>query len=389
MDVMHRGIITLLKSAITRESYVLPEGFDLEQAYPLVMEHQISTLIYDGAVRCGVDRSTPTMQKLFQVYCKALMISEAQMQEVNRIYAAFEENQIDYMPLKGCLMKAYYPSQELRLMGDADILIRTEQYEKIADLMRNLGFDYQGESDHDYSWKSDTLHLELHKNLMPTANVDYHTYFGQGWERAVRENGFRSSMTVEDTFLFLFAHFAKHFRLAGIGCRHVVDLWVYLLAHPDINRLYLAEELEKLHLQEFYQNIINLLDCWFADRPLCAKMDLLTRFVFHSGSWGTIESGVLSSAVRNVHTEQNERKSKWIYIWSRVFPKVDTLRLRYPLLKKSNLFLPIIWVLYFADKIMHSHWSIRQHMENVSLITQDKLTEYQKSMSDFGFDEFF
>ncbi|MBQ5671618.1 MAG: nucleotidyltransferase family protein, partial [Oscillospiraceae bacterium] len=102
MNTIQRGIITLLKSAVTEQALPLPEGFDLAEAYPLAKRHHMSTLLYDGAVRCGIDRGLPVMQKLFGEYCRALMISERQMAEVSRVFAAFEEAGIDYMPLKGC-----------------------------------------------------------------------------------------------------------------------------------------------------------------------------------------------------------------------------------------------------------------------------------------------
>ena len=74
MDTTQRGIITLIKSAVTEQSLPLPEGFDLAAAYSIVKRHHISTLIYDGAVRCGISRTEPIMQKLFGEYCKALLI---------------------------------------------------------------------------------------------------------------------------------------------------------------------------------------------------------------------------------------------------------------------------------------------------------------------------
>ena len=49
------------------------------------------------------------------------------------------------MPLKGCNMKALYPSPELRVMGDADILIRVEQYDRIRPIIQSLGFEEYGD----------------------------------------------------------------------------------------------------------------------------------------------------------------------------------------------------------------------------------------------------
>ena len=140
MDATQKGVLTLVRSAITGEKYSLPEDFDLEQAYPMFRKHGILALAYDGAVRCGVDKGHPVMQKLFQDYLQCLVRSERQMQAIEKLCAAFEEHGVDYMPLKGCNLKKLYPKPELRQMGDADILIRMEQYDDVRRIASEQGF---------------------------------------------------------------------------------------------------------------------------------------------------------------------------------------------------------------------------------------------------------
>ena len=159
------------------------------------------------------------------------------------------------MPLKGCIMKAYYPKQELRLMGDADILIRVEQYDKVSSIMKELGFEEREKSDQDYTWHSAFLRVELHKHLMPLGARSFYSYFGDGWVRAHKQKNTRYEMLPEDFFLFIFAHFAKHYRLAGIGCRHVVDLWVFFKSVGLHNNEYVEKELKKLNLFEFFHKL--------------------------------------------------------------------------------------------------------------------------------------
>lgn len=389
MNAMQQGIVLLLKSAITEEACTLPEGFDLEKAYQTVRFHQIAPMIYDGARRCGIPQSLSVMQKLFQSYCKALLVGEGQLRELERLYKAFNENGFDYLPLKGSVMKAYYPKQELRLMGDADILIRKEQYNKITIIMKELGFKEHGESDHDFTWSSDTLHLELHKNLMPTETADYHAYFGDGWSRAVQLNGTHYIMKKEDEFIFLFAHFAKHFRFSGIGCRHVVDLWVYLRTHPELDQAYIENELNKLHLLAFYQNIRRMIACWFEDRIDDDKTRLLTEMIFSSGSWGTMESATVATAVRSTANDHSVFHGKVDYVLRCVFPGFQTLSLKYPILKKAPVLLPCVWVYHLVNKLLFSHWSIRTHLKNVTALSQDQMDTHRKRLEYIGFDDFF
>ena len=213
MDITQKGIITLLKSAVTGEKYQLPEAFDLDAAFPEIKRHKIYPLAFQGAVTCGVSRSHPVMQQLFQRYCRDLLTSEGQMREIQRLCRMFDKNDIDYMPLKGCNMKKRYPKPELRLMGDADILIREEQYPQIVPIMESLGFVFQCESDHELIWKSSGLYLELHKRLVPSYHKDLSPYFEGCWDRSVISEGRCHVMTPEDEWLYLFTHFATHFRL--------------------------------------------------------------------------------------------------------------------------------------------------------------------------------
>ena len=77
MDTLQQGIVTLIRSSLTEEQLVLPEDFDLETAYPQIVRHGVVALAYDGAVKCGVDKRSPVMQKLFQGYCRCLQRSES------------------------------------------------------------------------------------------------------------------------------------------------------------------------------------------------------------------------------------------------------------------------------------------------------------------------
>jgi len=385
VDKIQQGIITLIKSAVTQQSYELPEGFEISEAYPLVRTHHIYSLVYDGAVRCGIPQTHPTMQTLFQQYCRALQVSEGQMRELKRIFAAFEENQIDYMPLKGTIMKSYYPKPELRQMGDADILIRQEQYGRIAAIMKELGFEEKQETDQDYTWQSKSLYVELHKNLMPIDAKELYAYFGNGWPRAQREANSRYAMTTEDFFIFLMAHFAKHYRLAGIGCRHVADLWILQRIGFSKNDAYIEKELDKLHLLEFYHNICRLISYWFENEEMDEKSEFISNFIFQSGSWGTAEGLTISEGVRSNQTN-SQRIGKVVYILRRVFPKFQHLSAEYPILQKAPWLTPVVWFIRLIQKICHPNTSFANHKKNLSLLTEESIYARRKALNYVGLD---
>lgn len=391
MNMMQTGVVTLLKSAVTQQGYPLPDGFDLEAVYPKLKRHHMAALIYEGAVLCGIAEEMPVMQQLFQSYCKSMVVSERQMQEISRIFQAFAENGIDYLPLKGCNMKTLYPKPELRGMGDADILIRMEQYDRIVPIMQALGYEAGVESDHELQWIKKALFVELHKRVIPSYNKDFYAYFGEGWKLAVQKAGNHYAMLPEDEMVYLFTHFAKHYRDGGIGCRHVVDLWVFLRANPGLDEERIKAELEKLHLREFYENICRLMAVWFGETPSDEKTDFITDYLFASGSWGTREDHVAAMGVRNQGGKADGRFARWIYLLRLALPGVDALKHQYPVLKKAPWMLPLVWIYRAAYKLLSGQARRKAdvHKKNMQILSAETVNSRQEALQYVGLDYHF
>ena len=259
-----RYLIHLLSCAINEKQAEYWDGIDYSRLLKLSFKHQVFSTIY--SVLSEVDGVPSEHMQSFRNYYmnyvqQALMLSG----ERNAIFDELIENKIRYMPLKGSVLKLLYPKPEMRTMSDIDILIRTEQYAKIKKIMRALGYREGTESDHELHWSKLDVHIELHKCLIPSYNEDYYVYFGDGWQRArlCAAGSSRYQMTPEDEFIYLFCHFAKHYRDGGIGIKHLADLWVYRRHYPNLDEAYLRAELEKLSLAVFYDNITATCAFWF------------------------------------------------------------------------------------------------------------------------------
>lgn len=390
MNSQQQGLITLMKSAITGEAYSLPEDFDLEEAQQLIKQHHMLPLAYTGACYCGVDRNSEVMQKMLTHYYRFLIKSEGQMRTIDRVFAAFDEHGIDYMPLKGCKLKKLYPAPELRSMGDADILIRMEQYPRIIPIMESLGFQAVKESDHELVWKAPELYLELHKRVIPSYNQDFFEYFGDGWKLATCKEGTRYSMAKEDEMIFLFTHFARHFRDGGIGCRYVLDLWVFRRANPGMDEEYISKELCKLQLDAFYENILSLIDVWFEGAAADEMSDAITEYIFASGSWGTTSSRAISHALRYRADATHTNSARSDYFWVRLFPGVDALKGKYPVLEKAPWMLPLVWIyrpvykLFFEQRSLKFHASRMKVMDKAHIDEREQVLRYMGLAYNFG-----
>ena len=388
MDVLQKGIITLVRSGLTGERLELPDGFDLEEAVPQIMRHGILTMAYDGAVRCGVDKSLPVMQTLFQGYVKCLLLSERQMEKLQKVCAALEENGFDHLLLKGAVVKNFYPKPELRLMGDADILIRKKQYGAICPVMEALGFKNTAQGYYDYGWKSKELYVELHHSLSNPYNTDFNQWLGDGWPRAVKavEGNCRYEYTREDHFIYLFVHFTKHYRDGGIGLKHAADLWVYRRANPDMDEAYLEREMEKMNLRLFYANLLRMLSVWFEDAPEDDVSDFIAQTIFASGAFGSKEVIRKAVSLRAANKAGSDKRAKGWRLLRMIFPDRIQMQPRYPILKKHPYLLPLLWPVRGVSALLFRKENIGRQMEQLWQTSEDTIKSYRQALNYVGLD---
>lgn len=386
MNVQQKGIIALIKSAFDNCPYSLPEGFSIGQAAKEALRHKVIGLVYYGAVYCGIDKKTEPMRGLFNYLIPTMNVTEKQHFTVNQIFAAFEENGIDYMPLKGTELQPYYPSRELRVMGDADILIRMEQYEKIKPIMQQLGFAFEYESDHELVWKNKNLFLELHKRLIPSYNRDYAAYYGDGWRlgHPEKEGSHRYVMTNEDQMIYLFTHFAKHYRDGGVGIRHVLDLYVFSKAHPDMDQAYMGRELKKLRLLEFYNNVCTTLKVWFENAPETEITDMITNVIFRSGAFGLAEDRVAAGGLREMGEGKSANEMRSRRLRNLLFLPYDAMCETYPVLKKWKILLPVMWLVRAFKVVFFKRSQLKSRQKTMKMLSNDRLISYERSLKAVG-----
>lgn len=381
------GIIRLIVAALKNEKKVLPADFDFEEAYKLSNACQITPLIYYGALNCGGFGSPELENKFFLKTCQHISYNTNQLYQISVIEREFKQNNIDYMLLKGSKLKKMYPKPEMRVMSDSDILIKPNQYDKIKTIMQKCGFVEKYESDHELVWKKEgVLNLELHKRLIPTYNIDYYRYFGDGWTRAVRTDGSEFSLSDEDELIYIFTHFSKHYRRGGIGIKHLVDLYVYLTCKPNLDQQYIKTELSKLQLFTFYENILRVVNAWFEDTEFDAKSEFITNTIFNSGSYGEISEKKIANALADSKFEDSIGKSLFKRKMNLIFPPLKFMKKKYTVLNKMPFLLPFMWSHRIIYSLVFKRKTIADVNNETKKLTVEQISDYQKSLNYVGLD---
>ena len=385
-----KGILALVKSAIDNTKAELPEAFDWEKAIAFGKKHQILPILYWGCNNSQIAPPAEIASFLKMALLKSVAVSQRQDYYIEKMFCAFCNHHIDFMPLKGAILRKYYPEAGMRLMSDCDVLIKLPQYPRIREIMTEIGFEEKYESNHELVWEvPGNLTVELHKFVIPSYNEDYFAYFGDGWRLAKEtvDDSSRYRMTVEDALIYNFTHMAKHYRDGGIGIRHILDIYVYMNKHPNLDKAYMDGELKKLSLFDFFYNVLHTIDVWFCGKEADAMSDHITNYIFSSGSYGTAKNKNISAAVREAKGEKPERFTrlkKWVAL---LFLPYGAMCEKYPVLTKAPVLLPLMWVVRWVQVLFGSKRQlIAQTNANIKVLTADNIDAFQDSLHYVGLD---
>lgn len=391
MEKFQKEFIGLIQAAFTDKTIDVSSDFNWKKAVGLAKMHNIASILYYGAVNCKIPKDSNYMQELDYLTLQSIMTNTRQLYEIEQIESVFEKESIDYMPLKGSILKALYPKSEMRTMGDADILIKLDQYPKIEKIMTELGFVFQFESDHELVWeKKPFLFLELHKRIMTSYNKDFYGYFGDGWKIANNvEGSCRYEMSPEDFYIYIFVHFTKHYRISGIGIKHLLDLWVYSNARPNLDFIYIENELKKMDLGKFHENVKNVINVWFNGGIETEITDLITNVIFNSGQYGSEDMAMINRALQNGN--DSAIKVKLARLFGGIFLPYSTMKEKYDILKKIPILLPVMWVVRCFDVLFRQKLRLKNYMKKLNQIDSKAFKENERALKvvglDFDFEE--
>ena len=309
--------------------------------FKLAKMHDIAHLIADALHKGGL---TDVDEELYAQFKKQQQLAvyryERMQYEYNQICEALERAQIAYLPLKGAVMREYYPEAWMRTSCDIDILVHPEHLGAAVSALKNgLQYKEDGGYTHDVSLYSENgVHLELHHTL-----IEERYYKGSAqvlssvWSVAtpVREGVYRHELPDEVFYFYHFAHMAKHFgHGGGCGVRSFIDVWIL-----DNAFSYDAEKrnalLEKGRLAAFAAASEKLTKVWFADAEYDELSVQMQQYVLRGGTYGSFANRIPAQA---------SKKGKKKYVLSRIFEPYETLKEKYPVLKKHKWLYPFYQV---------------------------------------------
>ena len=364
------GFLSILRYEICGTE--LPQSFavsDEEALIRLSEKQDLTHLVYDALTRSGVGCGS---QKAMSQYYAALWRVEQMDYELGRISELFETHGIDFMPLKGAVMRGMYPQRWMRTSADIDILLRAEQEEEAEALLaEKLGYlqdtEHQGVHHASFFSPENHVHIEPHRMLFHEIHSDKYTdHFRSVWDRALQDpagRGHRYMLSDAERYAFHIAHMEKHLHLGG-GCsvRGLIDLW-FLDRMPDADKEGRKRLLEECSLTLFESRMRGLIDAWMDGCP--AENEQLEQYVLEGYLYGTTE--------RKAELDI-KKQGRLGYFIRRAFMPYKTMKTQYPVLEKHPYLLPVMWPVRWARRMADKAGRARMKTQLKTSLTADEGT---------------
>lgn len=330
-------LIRLLCFAVLGEP--LPEGFapaDADRLFRLAKLHDLAHLAAFALRENGLlDTQSAAGKEFDRQQMLAVWRVSVLERDLAQLRAAFERAGVDFIPLKGAVLRTLYPEPWMRPSADIDILVHADMADRAVEALKAAGWESDTVSGNYRHVKSPSgFHIDLHTSLLKDGGAACPP-LETAWEDAVpvRDGAREHRLSDAMQYLFHMYHAAHHMRHGSCGVRVVLDTW--LLNHrTDFDPAARRALLERSKLSRFSHTLETVAEAWFSGVPLDKRYLDAEAVLFSGGVYG--EHHVYAA-------RQAASGGGFAYLMKRAFPPRSSLRVAYPVLERHAWLLPACW----------------------------------------------
>ncbi len=297
--------------------------------------------------------------------------------ETKKILDFFNQNNIWYMPLKGAVIKNLYPTPDVREMNDIDILVDETKRDEIKNFMISNGYKPWEHKDKDDDENSDDyikdpfLYFEIHKYLFEEVySPEIAKHYENVKDMLVKDEDNNSGyhFADEEFYIYLLVHAYKHFIRNGVGVRFLMDVYVYLNSHQELDLEYIDNTCEKLGIKTFENDVRKVAKMMFdlntevAEDSLTKTEKSVYESIIGAGVFGNIETR-WKNQVYDLDPTGEISKAK--YIKSRLFPDDKWYRIYHPFVYKHKIVKPFFIIYRGTVMLFRGRKIVKKEMDQV------------------------
>lgn len=353
-------LMTLLRQQVcgyTPEPMEAPTPEQLEKLYVLAQRQDLAHIAGQALGSMKLLGEDETSKKLKDMSMQAIYRYVQLSYELAQSCKVLEEARIPFIPLKGSVLRQYYPEPWMRTSCDIDILVQEKDLDQAVTVLKEkLQYQGEGKSDHDVLLRSSGgTTLELHFDTIQEryANNTSRDVLSEIWQEASPIQAGSSHMLLSDPMFYFYhiAHMAKHFEVGGCGVRSFLDIWIlnHKVSHEKENR---DQLLQAGGLLRFARAAEKLSEVWFSGVPMDDWSKQLNDYILRAGLYGDFENRAALG--------QAKEGGKFRYVLTRrIFMPYNYLKAEYPILEKHKWLTPIYQVVRWFRALRRGEWNKR------------------------------
>lgn len=353
---------------------------EMRALYVLSKSQDMAHIVSAELSRQGLLGNDEISSKFKKQQMLAVLRYERINYELTEICKVLENAHIQHMPLKGSVIRGYYPEPWMRTSADIDMLIPDEEHERAKlTIAEKLGYEIGERHEHDVSMFAPSgVHLELHFGTIEAyCAVNAKSVMDNVWQNARPKSGYEYQYVLSDELFYFYhiAHMAKHFEYGGCGVRFYLDLWL-LNRNTSLDPRVKEVLLEQGGLQKFTKVSEALADVWFSGGGHNELTELMQGHVLYNGVYGSKENNV---AWQQINQGGQIGRAKNL-----IFLPYENMLARYPKLKNRKILLPFYHVRRWCSIILRRRTkrSLNMLKEN-SEVAKQKTSDIKEMLSKF------
>ena len=360
----------LLSSVLnSTEPMPMPEGMTLEGLYAYQKEQDVTNMAYVALKKLGYDDA---QLKEFQDDYKLNVLREARFELAGQqAFDAFEKAEIDFIPLKGALLKNLYPNPALRTFTDIDIYVG-DRNEKAEQVLFDQGYEKKTDYEtNDIGYvKKPSIHIELHKDLFPD-DYDFEGYFDNPFKHTELKEGYKhfNLYRKDDFFIHVLCHLYKHFTFGGCGLRQYLDIYV-MTQKMQLDMDYIRSELRSFGMEGFLDTTLTLNRFFFDKKKPTEETIEIAEFVFNNSTFGNQDNKM----VLDYDKGHGKKRTLWgnvVFFADRWQLKYSQMKPRYKILRLFPFLLPFCWFHRLFTALIFRRNTIKSSVSDVGKMNSE------------------
>ena len=366
-------LLKIIDAILKGNKMIAPIGRQLEDLYRISEFHGCGNLVYYGVLSMDVYGQQQWKERFQLVFQRCFQKIEHFVEEENKIMKLLEEREIPCVRIHNLTLIDLYPKKEMARLEQLQFLIESHNVKKVQRLLEEMEYEKIGEEKEKYTifYKIPGMKIIFYEDI-PIEDKKRKKEVVQLLKQVQLIDSYQYlyEFTKDDWYCFFIVKLAEDFVEGNLTIRSIIDFWLYFKSiQEEITVEKVNVFLEKLHLLNFYEHLLQLSSLWFEPRLITEITEEekkiyfgMEQYILTKGVVGIEESStILPIRKKEMDFYIRDRKKEWLQRKKEfLFPEQKYMETMFPRLGVHKNLLWLCWGLRFI-KFLTRKFLIRKN----------------------------